>query len=80
MVASHCKTGSKTCGLSSCGAQVLVAHSMWDFPKSVIEHVSPALISGFLPSGPPGKSSLGKFGELTLPWLLSVSLPWRKNR
>lgn len=81
VVASHCKTGSKTCGLSSCGAQFAVAHSMWDFPKSVIEHVSPCIDKWILTRWTTRKSSLGKFGELTLvSWLLSVSLPWRKNR
>ena len=43
-------------GLSSCGAQAQLLHSMWDFPAPGIKPVSPALAGGFLTTEPPEKS------------------------
>ena len=55
-------TGFSSCGLralerrlSSCGAQALLLHSMWDLPGPGLEPVSPALAGGFLTTAPPGK-------------------------
>ena len=54
------------CGLQSTGSGVVVRGlgcsaawllcGMWDFPRSVIEPVSPALAGGFLSTAPPGES------------------------
>ena len=42
-------------GFNSCGTQALSLHSMWNFLGPGIEPVSPALVSGFFTTGPPGK-------------------------
>ena len=42
-------------GLSSCGAQVQLALSMWHLPSPGIEPMSPALADRLLTTGPPGK-------------------------
>ena len=42
-------------GLSSRGAQALLPRGMWDVPGPGITPVSPALVDGFLTTGPPGK-------------------------
>ena len=61
--ASHCH-GFSCCGaqalrrrFSSCGTQAQLLHSTWNLPRPGIKPMSPALASGFLPNGPPGKSS-----------------------
>ena len=61
--ASHCH-GFSCCGaqalrrrFSSCGTQAQLLHSTWNLPRPGIKPMSPALASGFLPTGPPGKSS-----------------------
>ena len=43
-------------GLSSCGAQAWLLHSMWDLPGPEMEPVSPAFAGRFLTTGLPGKS------------------------
>ena len=60
-------TGSRAHSLSSRGswaqehrlrswaARTWLHHSMWDFPKSGIKHVSLALADRFFTTGPPGK-------------------------
>ena len=45
-------------GFSSCGTQALLPQSMWNLPGPGIAPVSPALVSGFFSTGPPGKSCL----------------------
>ena len=60
---SWCRAEALGCvSFSICGAQAqqlehsgLVAHNMWDLPRPRSEPVSPALASGFLTTGPPGK-------------------------
>ena len=60
---SCCRAEALGCmSFSICGAQAqqleqldLVACNMWDLPRPGIEPVSPALASGFLTTGPPGK-------------------------
>ena len=53
------RTGFSTCGmrLSSCGAWASLPHSIWDLPAPGIKPTSPALVGGFLATGPPGKPS-----------------------
>ena len=41
--------------LSSCSAQALLLQGMWDLPQPGIKPMSPALVGGFLTTGPPGK-------------------------
>ena len=50
--------GSRACGLSSCDAQALLPHSMWDLSGPGVEPVSPALEppGKWLTIEPPGKS------------------------
>ena len=59
---SSCGAGLSSCGswalerrLSSCGARAQLLRSMWDLPGLGLEHVSPALVGGFLTTAPPGK-------------------------
>ena len=61
--ASRCGdfTGSRANGLSGCGALAHLLRSLWDLPRSGIESVSPALASGFLATGPPGKSMMSTY-------------------
>ena len=63
-------TGAGTCGLQWFGHSfsAVVVHGlincptgMWNFPRSGIKPISPALAGGFLTTGPPGTSS----GSLT---------------
>ena len=42
-------------GLSSCGAWASLLLGMWNLPVLGIKPTSPALASGFLTAGPPGK-------------------------
>ena len=42
--------------LSSVGARAQVPHGMWNLPGPGIEPMSPALVGGFLTTGPPQKS------------------------
>ena len=49
-------TWALECRFSSCGAQALLLHSMWDLPGPGIKPMSPALAGGFLTTVPPGKS------------------------
>ena len=51
-------TGSRACGLSSCDAQALLPHSMWDLSGPGVEPVPPALAppGKWLTIEPPGKS------------------------
>ena len=61
--ASHCGGFSRAwalgCpGVSSRGAQAWLPQGMWNLPRPGIELMSPALASGFLTTGPSGKSSL----------------------
>ena len=58
------RTGSRYTGFSSCstwaqlfGAGGYLSHGMWDLPGWGIKPMSPALASGFLTTGPTGKSS-----------------------
>ena len=44
--------------LSHCGLWALVAHGIWNLPRSGIKPVSPALADRFLSTVPPGKSCL----------------------
>ena len=53
--------GCRAHGLSSCSTQDLLPCDMWDVPRTGIEPVSPALASGFLTMGPPGKPYLSIF-------------------
>ena len=41
--------------LSSCGAQAQLLHCTWKLPRSRIEPMSPALVSRFFTTEPPGK-------------------------
>ena len=50
-------TGSKHVGLSSCGGQTQLSHSMWNLPRPGIELLSLALQGTFLTTGLPGKPS-----------------------
>ena len=51
-------TGSRACGLSSCGAWASLLCGMWDLPGSGIEPVFSGLAGGFLTTRPPGKPEL----------------------
>ena len=60
--------GFSSCGsralerrVSSCGAQALLPHGMWDLPRPGIKPVSPALAGRFLTTVPPGKSQFCLF-------------------
>ena len=53
--------------LSSCGARVQFPHGTWNHPRQGIEPMSPALASGFLTTGSPGKSMSWSF-ELMMPF------------
>ena len=53
VVALH---GSRHMGFSGCGPRALLLHSKWNPPRPGIEPTSPALVGGFLTTGPPGKS------------------------
>ena len=54
---SRCGTRAPECmGFSSCGAWVLLPHSMWILPRTGI--MSSALAGGFPTTGPPGKSKI----------------------
>ena len=64
--------GSWCTGFSSCRVQAWLPRSMRDLPRPGIEPVSPALIGGSLPSGPPGKSHLLVLILDTVPLDLSV--------
>ena len=50
------RMGSKSKNCSSCGAWAWFLHSMWDLPGLGIKPMIPALTSGFLTTGPQGKS------------------------
>ena len=55
--ALHCGAGDSYCGgFSCCRTWAYLSHSMWDIPGSGIKPMSPALASGFLTTGQPGKS------------------------
>ena len=43
-------------GFGSCATQAQLPWSMWNLPGPGIEPMSPALVGGFLITGPPGKS------------------------
>ena len=43
-------------GTSSWDSQAQLPGSMWNLPRPAIEPVYPALVGGFLTTGPPGKS------------------------
>ena len=47
--------GSRVPGPSSYGAWAYLPHSTWDLPWPGIEPVTPALVGGFLTTGPSGK-------------------------
>jgi len=49
----------------------LVAPSMWNLPKPLVKHASPALASGFSISGPPGKSTVPAVYEKQKMYLMS---------
>jgi len=69
-------TGSRVCGLGSCGSWALehrlnscgtwaqLLHGMWDPPGPRTEHVSPALASRFFTTETPGKPSNNFFNVL----------------
>ena len=71
-----CDSGALERGLSNCGAQAQLLHSLWDFPRPGIEPVVPALASGFLSIMPSGKPSFQKF-RLDFSFLPYV---WRSAR
>ena len=48
--------GSRVHGLSSSGAQAQFPRDTWNLPGAGIEAMSPALVGGFLATGPPGES------------------------
>ena len=52
--ASHCG-GCSCCGTQTLGHKGLAALHMWELPRPGIKPVSPALVGGFLTTGPPGK-------------------------
>ena len=52
---SSCGSRGLELRLSSCGAQALFLHGMWDLPGPGLEPVSPALAGGFLTTAPPAK-------------------------
>ena len=43
-------------GTSNCDSQAQLPCNMWNLPGPGIEPVYPALVGGFLTTGPPGKS------------------------
>ena len=56
-------TGSRVCGLSSCGTKAYLPHGMWTLPRPGITPLSPALAGAFLTTGPPRNSSHDIFEE-----------------
>ena len=50
---------------SSCGARVQLPRVMWNLPGPGIKPVFPALAGRFLTTGPPEKSSLSLYNELS---------------
>ena len=67
--ASHCRAPALGCvGFSACSTQAqwswrlgLVASGMWNFPRTGIQPMSPALAGRFLSTGSPGTSLLRGF-------------------
>ena len=55
---SCCGAGALERRLSSCGTRAQLPCGMWDLPGPGMGPVSPALVGGFLTTGPPGKSQL----------------------
>ena len=45
----------QTCRLSNCSSRSQPLRGMWDLPRPGLEPVSPALVSGFSTTAPPGK-------------------------
>ena len=84
---THCgcfsrgRTRALECRLSSCGARAQFPHGTWNPPRQGIEPMSPALASGFLTTGLPGKSMSWSF-ELRMPFDCvyargeAVNWPW----
>ena len=58
-------------GLSSCGVWAWLPHGTWGLPRPGIEPRSPALVRGFLTTGPAGKSELQLLsdGKVTVPFI-----------
>ena len=52
---SSCSTWALELGLSSCAAWASLLLGMWNLPGLGIKPMAPALASGFLTTGPPGK-------------------------
>ena len=53
---SSCGSWVLECVLSSCGSWASLPCGTWNFPRSGIEPMSPALSGRFPTTGPPGKS------------------------
>ena len=63
--------------LNSCGAWAELLRGMWDLPGLGIEPVSPAVASGFLTTGPPGKPQSRGFLIHVPSYLLVFQQAWR---
>ena len=55
---SSCSSQALEHVLSHCGAQPWLLHSIWNLPRLGMEPMSHALTGVFLPTAPPGKSSV----------------------
>ena len=64
---SRCSTSrwALECGFSSYDARASLPHGMWNLPGPGIKPVFPALAGRFLTTGPPEKSSLSLYNELS---------------